>query len=710
VTRAAARRLLGAGVVALLLATVPDLSGFPSASPAAAAEDPQVEIVVKSMTPNVPVAGGRLTVSGQVRNSRPDALRAPRVQLRVDSEPLDTRREVGEVASGEALGRRGRPYARTDLPEDLPVGATAAFTLEAAVDELPLREFGVYVLTLEVRDGGREVGSARTFLPWAPAGEALTPTQVAWLWPLVDRPHRALDGAFTDDELATSVAPDGRLGRLLDAAASVPRVPVTHVVDPMLVDDLAAMGEGYSVRRGGRAERGLGGGIADSWLEKLRGRPSGTDVRILPYGAPDAAALTHRRLGLRVELAAKLGVARSRVPLREEVRRDLGWPVDSRADDATVATLRAAGARDVVLTGSSLPPADELPYTPTGRARLRDGTGVLLADELLSGIAATGPGRAAPTVLAKQRWLAETAMLTAERPSGVGGAPRTVLVAPPQRWAPTREWAAFLLDTTATVPWLRAVPLGTLRAAEPPDVARTELRYPDEARGRELGGAYLGAVQVLGVEVARFSRVLSNKDVVQPYELALHRLESSAWRATRPAERNRALLAVRSPLTAEREKVRVIPGSVTLGARSGPIPVTIENKLDQTVTVRLVLDPQQARLQVDRPLLPVTVGPNRREQVDVPAEAVANGVVQVTALLQTPDGAPYSAPVTIRVRVTQYGTVGAYVTIGAGVLLFVAAGTRLVRRRRAATRAAPTARRARTSRSAGEGSAGRVRQ
>jgi hypothetical protein len=114
--------------------------------------------------------------------------------------------------------------------------------------------------------------------------------------------------------------------------------------------------------------------------------------------------------------------------------------------------------------------------------------------------------------------------------------------------------------------------------------------------------------------------------------------------------------------------------------------VTIENKLDQPVTVRLDLRPQQARLQVRSDVPAITVRANQREQVQVPAEAVANGVVQVDARLLTPSGAPYAEPVTIRVRVTQYGTVGAYVTIAAAALLFLAAGTRLVRRRRAAAR------------------------
>jgi hypothetical protein len=76
----------------------------------------------------------------------------------------------------------------------------------------------------------------------------------------------------------------------------------------------------------------------------------------------------------------------------------------------------------------------------------------------------------------------------------------------------------------------------------------------------------------------------------------------------------------------------------------------------------------------------VVIGARSKEQVEVAVKAVATGVVPVDARLLTPGGAPYAQPVTLEVRVTQYGTVALFITIGAAGVLFLAAGVRLVRR------------------------------
>jgi hypothetical protein len=162
----------------------------------------------------------------------------------------------------------------------------------------------------------------------------------------------------------------------------------------MLLEDLAAMGRGYEVRSGSATETGLGGGRADDAVERLRDLAATGRVTVLPYGAPDATALVRARLPGELRRTANYGVAVATEVLGTPVGRDLAWPVDGAADLATAAALRAAGASAIVLTGSSLPPAGEVTYTPTGRATLPDGTDVLLADDALSALAAATPARA----------------------------------------------------------------------------------------------------------------------------------------------------------------------------------------------------------------------------------------------------------------------------------------------------------------------------
>jgi hypothetical protein len=86
------------------------------------------------------------------------------------------------------------------------------------------------------------------------------------------------------------------------------------------------------------------------------------------------------------------------------------------------------------------------------------------------------------------------------------------------------------------------------------------------------------------------------------------------------------------------------------------------------------------------PVLARSIGPQHTVTFEVPAQAVANGIVDVTARLETPGGQPYGPALNLRVRATNYGQVGLYVVGSAAGLLFVIVAVRLFRRIRAATR------------------------
>src|SRR5260370_26993713 len=64
----------------------------------------------------------------------------------------------------------------------------------------------------------------------------------------------------------------------------------------------------------------------------------------------------------------------------------------------------------------------------------------------------------------QQRYLAETAMIAAERPNLA----RSIVVAPPRRWDPPAGLAGDLLAETVSAPWLPPVSLGQLAAAGHP--------------------------------------------------------------------------------------------------------------------------------------------------------------------------------------------------------------------------------------------------
>ena len=694
--RARALGVAVAAVVALLLvvptALAPGLPGWRGAgAAAAAAATTPAALRLTSISPDVPTAGSVLRVTGEVTNTGRQVLRDVEVRLRLSATRLGSRAELAAVAEGRTTSRDGEPIVSTTLP-DLDPGESTTFAVSRALDEIPqLTGFGVYVLGVEVLasrpSGFGRVALVRTLLPWVPEQPDFLPTGYTWLWPLVSRPTRLSNGTFSDDALAGEMAADGRLSRLLDAGSRIQdSAALTWVVDPELLSAAADMADGYRVQApDGSTVPGGGSGIAGLWLDRLRTVTAGQPVLPLPYGDPDLVALNrHGRAGdiVRADASAAATVADT-LPLASPVS-DIAWPVDGFVNRGTLGVLRGDGHTAAVLDGRAVPPEIDLSYTPAGRADLATRAGKvagLLADPgLADQLRRHGPD----PLLAGQRFLAETAMITSELPST--GTERSIVVMPPRRWDPDQ---AFLdrLVATADAPWTAAVPLRTLAQTSPPEIDRQPLVYPSDQRRRELPGLYLRALDAMRTSISLLGAILTDPTQLVPeLDRSVTLLESSWWRG-RPSRVNR-LDREKDLLKEARTSVRVQPGNFTFSSRSGTIPVTVANELDQEVEVVLRLDPQTPRLRVD-PVEAFTIGPRSKLQVPVSATAVASGPVVVDAQLYTPGGAAYGQPVPLQISITQYGTVALYITAVAAGVLFLAAGVRVLRRVVSARRQEP---------------------
>ena len=485
------------------------------------------------------------------------------------------------------------------------------------------------------------------------------------------------------------MAPEGRLGRITAAGSRLgQQMPLTWVVDPALLETAEDMSDGYTVRAEDPSQPavdGTGAGAAQQWLDQVRAATRLGDVATLPYADPDVVAL--RRGGLTSDLLAARGRgdAMAAELLGRDVVTDLAWPADGYADRPTLRTLRSGGTQAVVLNAGAVPTELALPFTPTGRVDIgtRDGrlTG-LLYDPVLT--ATLGAGANAQPLLAAQRFVAETAMITAELP-GIGPE-RTILIAPPRNWSPPPELLDRIVSASLQAPWLSPVSVPDLRAAKPPEIDREPLTYPRSIRRRELPGAYLDAVRDLHATIATFSAVLTEPEtIVPPLDAAVFRLESTWWR-THDGRLGR-LTGTRSYVLELRDRVQVLPGSYTFGSKSGTIPLTVSNDLTQAVSVRIGLTPAPPRLEVGN-VGQVRIPAESKVQVEVPATAIANGPVVIRTVLQTPAGDQYGQAVQLRIQVTQYGTVALAITAVAAAVLFAAAGYRLFRRASAARRTA----------------------
>ena len=132
---------------------------------------------------------------------------------------------------------------------------------------------------------------------------------------LVERPHQLLDGRFIDDELATLLAPEGRLGSLV----FTPTITQTRwFIDAALLDEVADMTDGYELAS---QEDGVGVEVATAWLAQLRIATAGDIITPIAYGNPDLR-LAKRLAPSELSLYQNFGAERVAFHLGREITPD----------------------------------------------------------------------------------------------------------------------------------------------------------------------------------------------------------------------------------------------------------------------------------------------------------------------------------------------------------------------------------------------------
>jgi hypothetical protein len=712
----------------------PTTSPSPSPSPN---DDAPAQVIVTKLAPRAPLDPDEFfQVRGLIINRGSEALHGLTVRLR-RGEKLSSRSEL--ATADEDLPatptRVGRTPVRA-LQQDLAPGATTQFDIRIRVSQLRMTgpRAGVYPLRVEARgtfgEGGSvdTVGSVNTYVPWFPDGPPHGRIRIAWLWPLVDQPRRGPREVMLDDELATSLARGGRLDRLVRSAADgqkggcdtaaegpptlPPRprttpcrgdaVPVTYAVDPDLLFTADALGSPYQLLDGSKTKRVEDTAPARGWIQAVRDAVAapGADVLSLPYADPDVVALTAPQNGLadEVPLLREQGKRETTKILGRPPMTAVVWPPAGRLTRRSVESLTSGGATAVVVDPVALPEPDNEPSrTPDALVgQLPTNTGqpsVLTIDPTLSSLLTPSYDDYPGDRIVEQRWLAETAMISAEAPSVA----RTIVVAPQRRADLHTAVAADAIRDTGRLPWLCGVSLTS--------AASTTATCPDEVGGAPeeqtsvelepphpgdvfLQPSFLSRVRSLRSVSTQFTdEVLAeptSTDAVGTTGRLLRaraRTESSAWRE-HPADGEQMIDLLATDLDGLRRKVHLQVGSgvVTLTSSSGVISVNVVNELQQPVQVGVVLTAKnRARLSTTETPVTLVTG-EHATQINLKVTAQTSGQFPVFAQLVDRDGHNFGDEVQLIVRSTQYGRVALAVTgIAAGVLL-VAVGFRIARR------------------------------
>lgn len=500
---------------------------------------------------------------------------------------------------------------------------------------------GVYPVTVTVRPpAGRalaQVVTAITFLDGAPR-QPVSVLPVLTLFPTaLLTPAGPVDGARE------------RLDRMHDLVTAIDGSTGAVAVSPVFLDELELLASG-DVQAGEDA-----GDVRES-ADRLR-----TAIRTLagrsallraPYAnveLPDAGA------GLRAQLTRGDRLLHQRLGV--EPQQPL-YPPGLAVDDRSLTRAADAGVRAVVVSGSSLGPGVLTPSRPVRLGRL-----VLLpADAALAGAVSS-----ARTSLEASRVLASTAMIYFESPGR-----RRALALPIDL---TQGRGPEVLASLARAPWVSPLPASAVTGleADEGDVRDAPPPLPPDDYRRALTSARRAVEGFEGFALEGNPRSWTLRTT-------LDRARSTAdWNGDWERAESWATRIVRA-VDEVRDKITATVGPVTFTSRSGEIPVTVANRNDFPIRLRVTLA---------SPKLRFPSGATRSvRRLDPPGETItfralseSTGTFPLTVAVHSADGDLLLDRSELVVRSTAANVLALVLTLAGAVFLVVSYGRRRVRKK-----------------------------
>jgi len=126
-------------------------------------------------------------------------------------------------------------------------------------------------------------------------------------------------------------------------------------------------------------------------------------------------------------------------------------------------------------------------------------------------------------------------------------------------------------------------------------------------------------------------------------------------------------------------KLRITGGKYQIASKTGNLPVTVINDFSVPVIVNIKFMASNSRLQVSN-ITGLQIPANSRTQLAMPFSVIASGATTVIAQITNSDGRVIGKSSKLAINLTIFDSKVTGFTIGAAVLLFVAALTQTIRR------------------------------
>jgi hypothetical protein len=402
-----------------------------------------------------------------------------------------------------------------------------------------------------------------------------------------------------------------------------------------------------------------------------------------PYTPVNAAGLVDA--GLSSELTTQL--ARGQAVLNiatighSSTSGTATWISNDALDDATVAQLAGANYRQLILPSSDVSSSPTIGSSAQSFS-LGSNVTALAANTDLTARFNADPG---DPVLAASQILAELAQIYFEVPNEPQ--PRVVVVVPPAGWQPNSTLLATLLSALASSQILQPVTVaGAFSAFAAP------ISCPTSSPCRLTPPSSTSPLPVTAIRSQR-TRIAGLASAIAPattlpIELGDLVLASEAV-TLKPARQGAVLTNTGSAINAQTGQISLAGGAtVTLAARNGQIPITIDKAATMNYPVTGVLTLTSDRLLFSNGLSKITL-PERlthpTNNFEISVQARTSGEFKLEISYQAPAGGLLLASGLVTVRSNAFSVVGVLLSVVAVAVLaawWVRTGMRRRRLRR----------------------------
>lgn len=625
---------------------------------------------------------GTLRAVIEVTNSGSDTATRLAVGLQIH-EGVDTRSQLERSFEGSL----GSVVSSDTIPvaTEVGAGATETITIEKPLPEIRFFSGGpddrAYPVRLIVRSGKVSAPPVDTQMIFFNR-PAPVPLGVALVIPL--HAPTPFDPAMdVSSDAALESVTGGNLRVVLDSLSEQPEASLALAPSGLLLDDLTNIADGYSTEEGDEIGRDSAkASSATRMLEQIRGLALRPAIQIVsaPYAQANLAWLSK---GGRIE-SAQAQVAEGGSRIRQFVTESPStWllPAMGAIDGPILSALQPSGISGVIINSSSIP-RRRISLTPATPIELRglgeDSITALVSDPGLDA-RLSAPVDISP-VVARQRFLAETATIMLERPAEQ----RVVAAVAPATWGPARSFIDPVLLALAQSPWMRGV-TPDVAVAQIETRSRSALLPADSILGAGVDPPPQAYEQALGearIAIDRYSDLGPPETRLNSLERTILVAEGSDWWGSRRLL-NRGddfAAAVQESVKGEFEKIKgPAAQTITLTSRTGIIPLVVSTQTDYPVQVVITLDSDKLDFPEGTEIRSLLVPP--AQTIRVPAVAEASGTFPVRVVVSTPNRSVELASTRLVVRSTAYNVVGVAITIGAGVFMLFGWVGGILRRR-----------------------------